>query len=222
MDYSPVCGRDGITYANRCVAERGHNVAVVSDGSCQAVAQTGASSASGSTGSTLTGGISHDENEKTLTGAPQANLPVSTGSADTLTGLLESIVNDATGTLNPPSDSGSAAGTGLQMYVNANFNYRFSLPKNVYYQAFGAQDGANHTVAVNVGTGVTDFASAGVKVYFYSKVLPQLSGKTAGTAVTDTANGQVFVRGTNSSLMVESDNLNSITVETILQTVQLP
>ena len=51
------------------------------------------------------------------------------------------------------------------------------MPKNSYYQAFGAQNGASHSVGISSGTGTESLAKSQVRVYFYAnKVIENLSG----------------------------------------------
>ena len=124
----PVCGDDGKTYINSCTAEK-MNVRVTHVGICQE--------------ETVSPG-----NTDTATGSvPEVSTPVtpdvSTGSG-----------TEVTIPVPEPSMTGSAeAGSGKSLsghllipYYNANFQYGFSLPKNSYYMAFGAQNGANHSV----------------------------------------------------------------------------
>jgi hypothetical protein len=45
-----------------------------------------------------------------------------------------------------------------------------------YFSGFGARDGAAHTVGINVGTGVTSFEDAQIKVYYYRSTPPEIAG----------------------------------------------
>ncbi len=65
----------------------------------------------------------------------------------------------------------------LITYTSNTYHYGFSMPKNSYYQAFGAQNGASHSVGISSGTGMESLAASQVRVYFYAnKVIEKLSG----------------------------------------------
>jgi hypothetical protein len=53
-------------------------------------------------------------------------------------------------------------------YSSKYFQYGFDIPASIYYSAFGASDGAQHTVAIAKEIPET-FEDGAVKVYFYGK-----------------------------------------------------
>lgn len=88
-----------------------------------------------------------------------------------------------------------ASGT-YHLYENASFQYGFALPKYVYYQGYGARDGASHSLAVSLtSTGVDDFSTASVRVYFYKN---GVSPSVAGTVVS-VENGTIVLSYENPS-----------------------
>lgn len=72
--------------------------------------------------------------------------------------------------LSTATSSGSYSDTGsYQIYKNINYHYTLSLPKYAYYQGTRGTDGATHMLAVGLSaTGVIDFASAPVRVYYFA------------------------------------------------------
>lgn len=82
----------------------------------------------------------------------------------------------ASSTVSPslPSDASSSDNisqfddTKYKQYKNDGLNYSYALPKNSYYQGFGARNGATNTMAVSTtASGITDFETADVQVYYY-------------------------------------------------------
>ena len=103
-------------------------------------------------------------------------------------------------------------------YKNTTFKYHFSMPKKVYYAAFGARDGAVHTVAIQSDMVPEVFETATVRVFFYGKkILPELKSTTRYVD----PNGKYILLLLNNaySVRIESDNLKSTTVQAIEATI---
>lgn len=96
------------------------------------------------------------------------------------------------------------------------------MPKKSYYQAFGAQNGASHTVGINSGTWVESFSGSQVRVYFYAnKVIGNLTTAENGF-YTDSTTGNVYILlNGKDSVMIESDNSESALVQTIIRTIHV-
>ncbi len=107
--------------------------------------------------------------------------------------------------------------TGSVTYWNEALWYGFSLPKWAYYSWEGSRDGAAHSVAVKMGTGVTTFEEADVRIWFYpSKILPELED---GNAIyQDRTTPFTFVRIGSGCVRIEWDP-KSIAVKTIVDTL---
>lgn len=108
----------------------------------------------------------------------------------------------------------------LVTYMNSTYHYGFSMPKNSYYQAFGAQNGANHSVGISTGTGVESLSESDVRVYFYANKIIGKLAKAANGSYTDPATGTIYLLlNDKDSVMIESSNPNSKVVQTIVQTI---
>jgi len=94
------------------------------------------------------------------------------------------------------------------------------MPKNSYYQAFGAQNGANHSVGIATGTGVDSLSGSEVRVYFYAnKIVGKLAGADNGF-YTDSTTGTVYILLNNKdSIAIESSSSDSTLVQTIVRTI---
>lgn len=139
---------------------------------------------------------------------------------DTATGEIspgdttESLISGAT-----ESASGEVDPT-LVTYMNSTYHYGFSMPKNSYYQAFGAQNGANHSVGISTGTGTESLSDSDVRVYFYANKIIGKLAEAANGSYTDPATGTIYLLlNDKDSVMIESSNLNNKVVQTIVQTI---
>ncbi|MDD5376666.1 MAG: Kazal-type serine protease inhibitor family protein [Candidatus Gracilibacteria bacterium] len=210
----PVCGKDGKTYTNSCTAEKIADVRVAYAGVCRkedtGSIQTIAPTESGSevdSGITDIGPVPKYETDRMDTGTlavPSIDTP--SEPVPTLSGAT----GFASGQIDPT----------LSVYSNSTYHYSFSMPKNSYYQAFGAQNGANHSVGIMTGTGVESLAGSEARVYFYAnKVIEKLS-KAENGFYTDPTTGTVYLLLNNKdSVMIESNNPDSSLVQTIVRTI---
>lgn len=213
-EYFPVCGKDGKTYANSCTAEKIADIRVAYVGVCQeentgSIENTPLTESGSEVDSGIEdiGSVPRYETDREETGSV-ATPSVDTGEPVlTLSGATES----ASGLIDPT----------LVTYSNSAYHYSFSMPKNSYYQAFGAQNGANHSVGITSGTGVESLATSDARVYFYAnKIVEKLSGAENGF-YTDPATGNVYILLNNKdSVMIESDNSGGNLVQTIIRTIR--
>ena len=210
----PVCGKDGKTYTNSCTAEKIADVRVAYVGECREentdsieiipVVDNGSEVDSGIENIGLVPKYMTDRED---------TVPVEIPSIDTETTLVSSgtTMNSLTGIVNPT----------LITYLNSTFHYGFSMPKSSYYQAFGAQNGANHSVGIaTTDTDVESLATSEVRVYFYAnKILAELSGAENGFS-TDPVTGTIYILlNEKDSVRIESKNPESTIVQTIIQTI---
>ncbi|MBS9783858.1 hypothetical protein KGV55_00755 [Candidatus Gracilibacteria bacterium] len=150
-EYAPVCGVDGNTYPNECVA-KSVNMQISHEGVC--------------TDSIVSGEISEPkksdfDREKTEVGSLSMY------------------------------DTGS-----YHHYKNSYLKYSFAIPKNTWYQGYGARDGAAHTMAIGLsGSGVADFDTAEVQVYLFKKTPANPPSETSVTI----ENGILYIKAQNPS-----------------------
>lgn len=97
------------------------------------------------------------------------------------------------------------------------------MPKNSYYAAFGAQEGASHSVGVSTtGSGTEALATSDVRVYFYAnKVLDELKGAENGFARNSTTGTIYILLGEMNSVRIESEAPDSELVKTIVRTMYM-
>lgn len=220
----PVCGADGKTYTNSCTAEQIANVRIAYVGECRieniessgsnpltvtwAVEGTESTDwnslietqSEENTGSVVPlPSMIDDENETPVTSSGTEGIPGSSGTIESASGLVD------------PT---------LITYSSPTYQYSFSMPKNAYYQAFGAQNGANHSVGISTGTGTESLSESEVRVYFYAnKIIGNLS-VSDNTMYTDAATGTTYLLlGGTDSVMIEFTDPTSTLVQTITQTI---
>ena len=103
-------------------------------------------------------------------------------------------------------------------YFNNSLHYGLSIPKGAYYAGFGSQDGAAHTMGFMSGTGVTDFATSEVKLwYFPSKILPELT-QGGGNFYQDPSTNMTYMKLGDGTIRLNGDMENLILLK-IVETV---
>ncbi|EKD65978.1 MAG: hypothetical protein ACD_49C00070G0002 [uncultured bacterium (gcode 4)] len=213
-EYSPVCWEDNNTYSNTCVAEKQNNVSVkytwickneenvVEGNSWETIWETNLweipteSNWEISSNTWETIGNNPDSSDETISNSWTTN---------STWALTETWILDWVKIIN---------------YYNSNFNYWFSLPANSYYSWFGSQTGASHTLWINSGTGILDFANSDIKVYFYkNKIVDELKDSHYWFYQKD---AKTYLQIWNNSMIVEVNAEKSgleKTLNTIIKTV---
>lgn len=108
----------------------------------------------------------------------------------------------------------------LITYSNGSYHYGFSMPKSSYYQAFGAQNGASHSVGISTGTGMESLLGSEVRVYFYANTIAGKLSEVENGFYTDSVTGTVYILlGSRDSVIIESDDPKSELVQTIIRTI---
>lgn len=106
-------------------------------------------------------------------------------------------------------------------YRSNYFKYGFDIPANLYYSAFGASDGAQHTVAIAKEVPET-FADGAVKVYFYGKkILPELQNVSSGKYEDPAGKYISILLGGQYSVKIEASDIRNPIVQKIVQTIAL-
>lgn len=195
MEYAPVCGKDDVTYSNSCIARRA-GATIAHDGSCVAAGDTLVSTGN----DTLPSAESNNGEALPVKVTPV----VSTGTI-----MKPPVV------VNPPKtvssevqllDSGS-----YQVYTNASAGYQIALPKYVYYQGYGARDGAAHTLAISLtNTGIDTFAASDVRVYYYK-----------GSAPSDVMAGSTRIETASGTIIIDSSHASNPKVQKIIDTIRM-
>ncbi len=215
-----MCGKDGKTYANSCTAEKIADVRVAYVGECRDATASGATKEA-----TLTqaGTESNTGTESPAIVPKEIVTPENTGSTEPVgTEVVPSTETPSVPVvLSGATDSASGViDPSLSTYSNATYRYSFSMPKSSYYQAFGAQNGASHSVGISTGTGAESLANSQVRVYFYAnKIVGKLAGAENGFYTDPATNTVYLLLNGKDSVAIESDSPDNKVVQTIIKTI---
>lgn len=89
-----------------------------------------------------------------------------------------------------------------QLYSNSSLNYRFALPKAVYYQGYGPKNGSTNALAIALtSTWVDVFEAVDVRLYYF-KTIPAIPPE--GAAITLNNNGMIVIDGDASNPKVQN------------------
>ena len=216
-EYAPVCWEDNNTYSNTCVAEKQNNVSVKHTWICKNEENTEEWNVGENLWESNLWEIPTESNWETNT----ETWIISGNNTDSSWDKIETetwITNESsTWAL---TESWTIDWIKVINYFNSSFNYWFSIPANSYYSGFGSQEGASHTVWINSGTGITDFASADIKIYFYkNKIIDELKDSHYWFYQ---KGWKTYLQAWNSSMVVEVNSEKTWlekTLNTIIKTV---
>ena len=108
----------------------------------------------------------------------------------------------------------------LVEYKNTNYGYHLSFPKKMYYAGFGARNGALHSLAIQEEALPEEFGTATTRVFFYGKkILPELQNASNNRYKDPNGKYILLLLDDTYSVRIESDNLQSATVQAIISTI---
>lgn len=212
-DNFPVCWKDGKTYTNSCTAEKIANVHVAYVGECREdITEIKKPTTSIEPENVVDSGIQNLESVPKFMTDRTDTYSIETPAQNTdTTSLVE------TSTISTPI---SQADPTWFAYFNNNYHYGFSMPKNSYYQAFGAQNGATHTVGITIGKAIDSLSGNDVRIYFYAnKIINEISGRENGQFTDPVSHTIYLLLNNKNSVAIESDNEQSELVQTIIKTI---